>query len=88
MRIMRIGSTAINLEKIIAIEFEERADGCLLTFETEHTVKQVMVPDATEEETMTAMMTRINKPEHFNSTHFDLMFAISAVRRERKERIQ
>jgi hypothetical protein len=85
---MRIGSTAINLEKVIAIEFDECAAGCLLTFETEHTVKQVMVPNATEEETMTAMMTRINKPEHFNSTHFDLMVAISAVRRERKERIQ
>lgn len=88
MRIMRVGSTALNLDQMIAMEFEERDDGCLITFETEHCVKVVMVPEATEEEVLTAMMNKIHRGDcGVDRKHFDLMVEIFALRREGRSHI-
>jgi hypothetical protein len=81
MRIMRIGSTALNLDQMIAMEFEERDEGCLIIFETEHCVKTVMVPEVTEEEVLTAMMDKIHRGDcGVDRKHFDLMAEISKGR--------
>lgn len=88
MRIMRVGSTALNLDQMIAMEFEERDNGCLITFETEHCVKAVMVPEATEEEVLTAMMNKIHRGDcGVDRKHFDLMVEIFALRREGRSHI-
>ena len=81
MRLMNIGTTAINMDNVLAIEAEDREEGCLLTFEFDRSTKQTMIGGTTANEVYAAIGTALRQGDcSVNAKHFDLVAAIGALR--------
>ena len=76
MKIMRIGSSLINLDNFISIEGRTCEDGVIITVEHEHSVKEYLIPNEIDPELVTCViLDGIN-----NYANFDLLFKLKARR--------
>ena len=76
MKVMRIGSSLINLDDFISIEGRTCEDGVIITVEHERSVKEYLVPNEIDPELVACViLDGIN-----NYTYFDLLFKLKARR--------
>lgn len=76
MKVMRIGSSLINLEGFTSIEGRTCDDGVIITVEHEHSVKEYLVPNEIDPELVACViLDGIN-----NYANFDLLYKLKARR--------
>lgn len=67
MKIMRIGSSLINLDRFVSIEGRSCNDGVVITVEHDHSVKEYLIPNETNPELVIAVIKDcINQYDTFN----------------------
>ena len=76
MKVMRIGSSLINLTNFVSIESRTCGDGVILTIEYDHSVKEYLVPNEIDPELVIyVILDCLNQ-----STNFDLLYKLKARR--------
>lgn len=76
MKVMRIGSSLINLDGFTSIEGRHCDEGVIITVEHEHSIKEYLVPNEIDPELVACViLDGIN-----NYSNFDLMYKLKARR--------
>lgn len=76
MKIMRIGSSLINLDRFISIEGRSCEDGVIITVEHDHCVKKYLVPNEIDPELVVAVIMDCLS----QYANFDLLLKLKARR--------
>lgn len=76
MKIMRIGSSLINLDKFVSIEGRTCEDGVIITVEYDHCIKKYLVPNEIDPELVVAVIMDCLS----QYANFDLLLKLKARR--------
>lgn len=81
MKVMRIGSSLINLENFVCIEGRQAPDGVILIVEYDHSIKEYLVPNEINPELVVSVI--MNYMDH---SFFDLIYALELQRENKEEK--
>lgn len=76
MKIMRIGSSLINLTNFVSIDGHTCDDGVILTIEYDHSIKEYLIPNEIDPELVICVI--LDCLNRF--TNFDLLYKVKARR--------